>query len=247
MARRWRLYHPTLPGQRGAVLELTPGESHHARRVLRLRAGDEVAVFDGAGQEWSARVEPQASGPLRLCLEAPLGVESEARLELVLFQGACRPERLDGVVQQATELGVAAIVVWGLERGAGPARLERWGRIAIESAKQCGRTRLPRLELVAELPVVGAPRTVGFLLDPSPGVAGLGAQCAELGREALSTVWIAVGPAGGLDESRVERAVQSGWRRAGLGPRTLRADTAGITAAAIVLDRAGQLGTTAEV
>ena len=246
MARRWRLYHPTLPGTSGATVELEAHESHHARRVLRLRAGDEVALFDGAGAVWSARVEPGADGPLRLRLASPLTDESEARLELVLFQGACRPERLDGVVQQATELGVAAIVVFGLERGGGLARLARWHRIAIESAKQCGRSRLPRLELAQELPPVDAPRAVGFLLDPTPGVAGLGAQCADRRRPATA-VWIAVGPAGGLEGPEVERAVGNGWRRAGLGPRTLRADTAGIAAAAIVLDRAGELGPASEV
>jgi len=242
VSRLWRVHHAELPAVAGASIDLGQKEAHHVHRVLRLRTGEPVAVFDGQGSEWRAVVSCSATGRVTLTLEAPLESDVEAPLELELYQGLCKADRMDWIVQKATELGVAAVRPFVCRRSEArrpsERRLERWRRIALEACKQCGRRRAPVVEPSDGLPGVPAQGTVAFVLDPEgPPLAD---GCAAL--SGLPRLWIAIGPEGGFegDELRVWGA--AGWRRAGLGPRTLRADTAGLVAAAILLHRLGDLG-----
>ena len=238
MAQRFRAYHAPLPHSAGAIVQLDPAESHHVARVLRRRRGDRIDVFDGAGREWACEIESGGPQGLAVRLVREITHPVEATLEVVLFQ-ACRPERLDWVVQKATELGLAEIRPLGApERGSAEGRLARLTRIAIEAGKQCGRRTLPRVSAIVELPAPPA-GVLALLLDERPDAPPIGDA---LGGNAPSAVWLAVGPEAGFPDEQVERAVEQGWRRAGLGPRTLRTETAGLVAAAIVLHRLGDLG-----
>ena len=238
MAQRFRAYHAPLPRAAGESVQLDEAESHHVARVLRRRPGERIDVFDGAGREWACVIESGGPRGLVVRLLHEITHPADAVLSVVLFQ-ACRPERLDWVVQKATELGVAEIRPLAAPGGAGAGeRLARLGRIAVEASKQCGRRTLPRLSAAAALPAPAA-GVLALLLDERQDAPPLGE--ALVGR-APDEVWLAVGPEAGFPDELVQHAVEQGWRRAGLGPRTLRTETAGLVAAAIVLHRLGDLG-----
>lgn len=243
MARLWRAYHPGLPAQAGAEVELTGEEAHHVGRVLRLGPGDRLSLFDGAGREWEAVIQAAPSRRVLARLDRERTEPVESPLELRLYQGLCRAERMDWLVQKGTEIGLAAIHPIPTARSerarADGKRLERWRRIAIEAAKQCGRRRLPEITPRDDLPERGSGDGAALLLDPGPGSRALGSLLDE---SAPGPVRLAVGPEGGFATDEIERWSASGWRRAEIGPRTLRAETAGLVAAAVILHAWGDLG-----
>ena len=246
MERDWRAYHPDLPEDAGAKIELAPEESHHIRRVLRLRTGDALRVFDGRGQEWSGLIEGGGPGGVEVRLVRPIDGVVEAPVEIVLFQGLCRSDRMEWVVQKATELGVRALHPVATEqadaRPPTPGRLARWRRIAIEACKQSGRRVVPEIRPLDTLPEPGA-GTTAILLDGGAEAAPLGDL---LSRPAEGEVWIAVGPESGFTADEIRGWREKGWQTANLGPRTLRTETAGLVAATIVLHRRGDLGSVHE-
>ena len=200
--------------------ELAAADRHHIERVLRMRAGDEITVADGAG-----RWRRCTLGPV---LE-PLGaVEADARPEppVAVAFALTKGERPEWAVQKLTELGadrivpfVAArsVVRWTPEQAA--AHAERWRRVAREAASQSRRTWLPVVEDV---------RTFAELLDrPGAAVAHPGGGAAS-----LSHALVLVGPEGGWSEE--ELAAASGLPRVGLGPHVLRAETAAMAAATLL-------------
>jgi 16S rRNA (uracil1498-N3)-methyltransferase len=244
MARRWRVYHAELPAEPGESFELTEEESHHVRRVLRLQPGERIAVFDGGEREWEATLEPAGGRRVRVRLETPVETVVESPLEVVICQGLCRPERMDWLVQKATEAGVAAVLPFATEADSSHRvtenRLGRWRRVAVEACKQSGRRRIPRIEPLASLPPLpdGA---LGLLLDTRPGISSLAEVCAGV-ESVPRQVWLAVGPESGFGERDGDALRASGWRPVGLGPRILRSETAGLLAASILLHLWGDLG-----
>lgn len=245
MARVWRVHHPGFCASPGASLDLPAEEARHVCRVLRLKPGDPIAVFDGEGSEWRAVIERAERERVSVRLEAAIAGAVEPAMEVFLFQGLCRAERMEWVVQKATEVGVWAVRAVAAQRsGRQPVtdhRLARWRRIAVEACKQSGRRRVPRVDVCDDLPGLPSADTLGIVLDAERGAPPLADLCA--GRtEPPTRVWIAAGPEGGFDPREMDAAAREGWQRAGLGPRTLRADTAGVVAAAIVLHRWGDLG-----
>lgn len=242
MSRVWRAYHPQLPGERGVTIALSPEEAHHVHRVLRLAPGAALRVFDGAGAEWSGVVSSATSREVVVRLVEPYDEPAlDPSLPVVLLQGWCRPERADWIVQKATELGAASIGLLRAERAEGgrpsPARLERWRRIAIEACKQCGRRRVPAVEVVDELPELPA-GTLGMMPDPAPAHPSLGRLLAS---ERPRPVMLAIGPEGGFTAEELSRATARGFALVSLGPRTLRAETAAIAALTIVAHRLSDL------
>ncbi len=244
MARLWRVYHPRLPAKQGAVFDLGVEEARYVQRVLRLRTGEPLAVFDGEGTEWRAVVVTSDRDRVAVKLDAPITHPVEPALVVGLYQGLCRPDRMDWVIEKATEVGVAAIYPWKSRRAGPhtitPQRLARWRRIAAAACKQCGRRQLPRIELCEELPRQLPPATLGLVLDAGSTAAPLAAVCRR--QPAPHQVWLAVGPESGFEAEEVEARSSEGWIRAGLGPRILRADTAGVIAASIVLHHWADLG-----
>jgi len=244
MARLWRLYHPDLPGKPGSVVVVAADESRHARKVLRLREGEPVAVFDGNGHEWIARISGHEGDCVTLLLEEPISDPVvEAPLEVVLYQALLRPERMDWVVQKATEIGVRTLHPFLPQRAEsyrlGQERLRRWHRIAVESSKQCGRRMLPRIEPLTKLPAPEGAGTLALLLHPAEPSRSLAAVCTASPPSAL---WLAVGPQGGFTPEEAGEFAAVGWIPTALGPRVLRADTAGVVAASILLHRWADLG-----
>ena len=226
------------PGDR---LMLDQEESHHVARVLRLKAGDPVSVFDGRGGEWEATVDDASRGGVSVVVGRARTDEVEPGLRVVLHQAIVRPEKIEWVLQKGTEIGVAAFRLIASERveapPPSPSRLHRYRRILMEACKQSGRRLLPELELGALEAPPGC--VLAIVLAHGTGVPTLGALLAN---PAASEVWIAVGPEGGFSEAEIAAAVSRGWRAASLGPRVLRTETAGAVAGAIVLHRFADLG-----
>jgi len=227
-----RLHHAPLPD---AAAEVTPSpEAARHARVLRLREGDALVLFDGRGREADARVI--GVDPLRFAVE-PARDAAESGPRLVLCYAVPKGnKKLDQVIRGATEVGVAAIHLTLTERCvARPDReaqkkLERLARVAAEAARQSGRATVPDLVAPAPLDEVAARAPDESLrLVAAPGAEAFDGD----GDEA----WLVVGPEGGLSDAELEALSRRGFVPIGLGPTVLRTETAGVVAPAIVLDR----------
>jgi 16S rRNA (uracil1498-N3)-methyltransferase len=219
-------------------LELTPDQTRYLRTVLRLETGEEIEIFDGRGARFRAWLE---EGRLRRGDRLP--AEPARRVDVTLVQALARGEKMDFVVQKATELGVARIVPLASERavvkldsGRAAARIGRWRKVAQEAARQCGRADVPRIDDPAGWQDVFR-LGPGLLLDPEERDLRLGQAV-----RGVSRVVIAVGPEGGFSPDERERAVQAGMLPVGLGPLVLRTETAGLAALAVILHVHGELG-----
>lgn len=210
-------------------------------RTRRIGAGDRVVLLDGSGLEAEGRVVSiTADGAEIEILERGRG-ETESALEAWLLQALpVKLPRMDAVVRQCTELGVARILPFLAQRSSVPGggeevlarKRERWERIAVAAAKQSGRVRVPEIEPVtgfAGLPWERVPRPL-LLLQPGASPEALRRSDSErpLG------VSLVVGPEGGLSSQETTLIGDRGGRAVGLGPRTLRSDTAGAAALSVL-------------
>lgn len=238
-----RLYVPPEQLASSPRVELTPEQSRHLLTVLRLRTGAELEVFDGKGRRFRAALT--GSG---LEIGAPLPAR-ERRLDVVLAQALAKGEKMEWVIQKATELGAARILPLATERSVvrldaqrGAARTARWRRIAEEAARQCGRSDVPGVDEPRGWDAVfallqGDPERRGLLLDPDPGELRLGDAA-----RGVSRLLVAVGPEGGFSPGERARAVESGLLGVALGAQVLRSETAGLAALSVVLHVNGELG-----
>lgn len=222
----------------GAELELPPGPARHVQ-VRRLQPGDALVLFDGRGGEWAATVGRIGRQQVTVRLGEHDPVDREAALAVTLALGMPANERMDWLVEKATELGVAEIRPLLTERSvlrlAGE-RAERkrahWQAIAVAAAEQCGRTRVPLLHPVRELGAADAlPADArGWLLSLEAGAAPAAAWRRAGGPQLLLS-----GPEGGLSPAELARARDAGLQPLSLGPRVLRAETAPLAALALLL------------
>jgi 16S rRNA (uracil1498-N3)-methyltransferase len=225
----------------GDRVELDPEESHHVARVLRLKPGEPLHLFDGKGGAWEATIQEVARDRVSVVIDAALDGEVDADLRVVLYQALTRPEKIEWVLQKGTEIGVAAFRLIVSDRveapPPSPTRQARYERIVMEACKQSGRRRVPDVAPGAfDTPKDGV---LAIVLAAGPGVPPLGRVLAG---PRAPEVWIAVGPEGGFSVDELAKLTAGGWRDASLGPRVLRTETAGAVAAAIVLHAWGDLG-----
>lgn len=243
MKRVWRAYCPDSPAEAGAEVELSSEESHYVRRVLRLGPGERLSLFDGRGGEWAGEIAENGDGGVRLVLAEKVDRPVEPEIKVEIYQGLCRADRMELVIQKATELGVAAVHPLRAERAdvprASAGRLRRWSKIAVEACRQCGRRVVPPIAAADELPAATQEGVLAILLEPAAEAEPLAKILSTSPRR---EVWLAVGPESGFSGEEIDFAVSRGWRLAGLGPRTLRTESAGLAAAAIVMNRWGDLG-----
>jgi 16S rRNA (uracil1498-N3)-methyltransferase len=215
-------------------ITLPPDEAHHLAQVLRLRAGADVRVFNGAGREWLATVESVSRRAVELRMNGPIPPATEPAVYVTLGIGVLKGDQMDTVVRDATALGVSAIaplvsanVTVPSRAWKGDAAIERWRRVAIASAKQCGRAVVPAIDPVAPFAVVlDSTRADLVVMSIEPSLAETAARAAPLGRP--SSALVLIGPEGGWTSDEVNAASGAGARFMHLGPRTLRAETAPI-------------------
>ncbi|OFW06034.1 MAG: hypothetical protein A3I61_14185 [Acidobacteria bacterium RIFCSPLOWO2_02_FULL_68_18] len=227
----------------GDLVGLPEEEAAHLTRVLRLGAGAVVRVFNGRGSEFEAVVEAARRGRVHLRLGAARAPAPEPRVAVTLAQAVLKGDRMDQVVRDGVMMGVAAVQPMvtartevGLATLRRSRRRERWARIAVSSAKQCGRATVPPIleprlfaEVAAALAHMSLPGPGLMLVEPS---FADGAQpLAELDVAPPRETTIVIGPEGGWDAAEIERAAAA-CRLVTLGGRTLRADVMGLVALA---------------
>jgi 16S rRNA (uracil1498-N3)-methyltransferase len=231
-----------LPLSRGLAFSLPGGPARHVQ-VLRLQPGAPLILFDGRGGEWRANVTHMGRSDVKVQLDAHDAVDRELPLPVTLALGMPANERMDTLVEKATELGVAAIQPLVCQRSVlrlsgerAQKKVVHWQAVAVAACEQCGRTRVPRIEPVrafddwlARLGPVGtenaesagaASRVVLSFAGAPVGSVPAGATNPAAGVLCLS------GPEGGLADDEEAAALAAGFLAVSLGARVLRADTA---------------------
>lgn len=225
----------------GAQAMLAGAEAHHLLHVMRRRVGDEVALFDGSGREFVARIERLGRSDVELHVIQRHEISRELSAPLIVGAALPKGDRQRVLVEKLVELGVARLVPLETERGvAAPTEgaLVRLRRSVIEASKQCGRNRLMEIAGATSLaqflaaPVDGAAR---WIADVSPGATPVWDAAAGLRDD--SVVFAAVGPEGGFAPDEAATAAAAGWCAISLGSRTLRVETAAVAVAALVAAR----------
>jgi 16S rRNA (uracil1498-N3)-methyltransferase len=229
----------------GRLLELPKATALHLAKVMRVRGGDELVLFTGDGREFAGTVQSVRGSRVVAAVGAPHTVDRESPLAVTLTQCIARGDRMDLIVQKATELGVTRVVpvlsrrsVVRLDAAQAQSKAAHWRSIAVNACEQCGRNRLPLIEVPRPLteylaaPASPVPR---LLLDPEPGTAA--AQYRIDG-----AVEIAIGPEGGFDSEELEALRICGFASVSLGPRVLRTETAAIAAIVWLQARYGDVG-----
>ncbi|HEY0590455.1 MAG TPA: RsmE family RNA methyltransferase [Thermoanaerobaculia bacterium] len=218
------------PFEKGAELTLGGDEFHHAVRVHRTKVGEEVELFDGKGRGAVASVRAIDRSVMLLEVLREIVEPRDPKIELEIALALIQPEKFELVLQKATELGAASFVPLITERTEVRAervagKRERWEKILLEAAKQSGRLAIPRLSSAEPLETALARPGVNVILDPAGAPAHGRAE----------SVRVFVGPEGGWSDEEISRAAAMGAASLSLGPLRLRAETAAIAAAALVL------------
>jgi len=222
-----------LAAGQGAIIGGTA--ANHIARVLRLRENDALTLFDGRGGEYGARITAVRKDAVHVDVQDHRPTERESALNLTLLQGVSRGERMDWVMQKATELGVSRIVPVMTERTVvrladqqGERKMQHWRAIVVAACEQSGRNRVP--EVTAPMGFHETLRaldrdTTRVLLSPAGAL-----RVRDLPRP--SKVTLLIGPEGGLSEHEEHAAVAAGFTQVQLGPRILRTETAALAALA---------------
>ena len=230
----------------GTELALPESAAAHLSRVLRLSAGDECVLFNGDGHDYAARIVAIDKRGVRAAVAGSRKVDNESPLHITLLQGVARGEKMDLILQKATELGVASFVpLWSqrsevkLEGERMAKRLAHWRGVVASACEQCGRARVPEVASPVALATALDALPAGglrLILDPEGEVA-IGAMSLQAGEH----VTLAVGPEGGWSPLDREQLRGAGFHGLRLGPRILRTETAGLAAIAALQSRFGDL------
>ena len=233
MGRERRFFVPDLGASH---VELTDEEAHHLTHVLRLGESDLVALFDGKGHAAGATITRIDGAVVKLEVGDSLPT-NESQLALTLAVAVPKGDAMSLIVQKLTELGVATIqpLLSDNSEMSGDAvmkRIERWQRVTLEAAKQCGRSQLPCIE---------NPRAFEALAHPDAMVLTPGAPPLASSEELSTNPVVLVGPEGGWSAPELHLAKDRELTVFGLGPRTMRTETAAIAAATLMQWLGGDL------
>ena len=230
----------------GIELQLGREQAHYLGRVLRLRDGDLLTVFNGDNGEFDARVASLAKNSATVVVDAPVETATESALKIHLVQGISRGERMDFVVQKATELGVKRITPVFSEYGVvklDPARAakrnDHWQSVAISACEQSGRIRPPLIDAPVDLNTwfgAGAKEADSDLILRPGASTPLSSIAAP-----VTKVCLLIGPEGGFSDKEYGDADIAGFAAVSLGPRILRTETAVLTAIAVAQSCWGDL------
>jgi len=222
---------PPLPS--GGTFELPPDAAHHASRVLRLREGASVQLFDGIGNERHGVVTELSGKRVVIGDITVADADRESPLKVLLAQALSSSEKMDWVLQKATELGATEIQPINTERSVAklpaeriPKRLEHWRQVTISACEQCGRNTLPTIhapiDIMHWLQQKKEATDAKFILLPN-GAVSLQSQAKPQG-----SVTLLIGAEGGFTTAESESALQCGFTPVRLGARVLRTETAAV-------------------
>jgi 16S rRNA (uracil1498-N3)-methyltransferase len=244
-----RFFFPS--GQlQGNQATISGQEFDHLRRVLRLRPGNPVTLFDGRGWEHEGVIESLDADRAVVAVSRSYRPERESPLDVTLAQGLGKGDKMDLVVEKATELGVSRLIpflsaytVPKLDKRRLEIRQERWRKIALSAAKQSGRTRVPDMVELREFSaVIGEPWPCELKLlfwekEPEGSLLQLRTEHPH-----VRSVLLVVGPEGGFSAGEAEQARRQGFRSIHFGRRTLRTETAALATLSVVQCLWGDLG-----
>ena len=230
----------------GADVEVDGDPARYLSKALRSRVGDQVTLFNGEGPEWPATISQISKSTVVLKLGDGIEANTESTLKIHLVQCISRGDRMDFVVQKATELGVKRITpvlseygVVKLDNARAEKKREHWQKIAASACEQSGRTRPPLIDTPITLKnwFGSKPASVDAELILTPGAATPLASIAT----PETKVCILIGPEGGFSDTEYEDAAVSGFEAVSLGPRVLRTESAAIAALAVLQSLWGDL------
>ena len=243
-----RFYVPQ-PRLEQGLLKVEGEEVKHIRKVLRLTKGDEIIVFDGLGKEFEGAIVEEGPSSVVIRVKSVSSSKRDSALEVTLAQSLLKGEKMDYLIQKATELGIKEIVpflssrsVPLLEKSKRLKRHHRWERIAIEASKQCGRGVVPRIEFLqdySEMLPKASPNALRLILWEREGI-----RLKEiLGRsKEKKKIFFVIGPEGGFSQGEVDEAKGAGFIPVTLGRRILRAETASLCLLSILQYEQGDMG-----
>ena len=231
----------------GSIVELPPDTASHLAKVLRARSGDELILFNGDGCEFAGVIEAVRGSRVSALVGDGRPVDRESPFVITLVQCVPRGDRMDFIVQKATELGVARIVpvlsqrsVVRLDKAHAESKSAHWRAVAVSACEQCGRNRLPAVEAAQPL--------LSYLGEPARGSGArlvFEPQSPPHARTAAhgpaGAAEIAIGPEGGFASDELEAFRVAGYSQVGLGPRILRSETAAIAALVWLQARFGDM------
>ena len=231
------------PLEAGRLVPLPPESRPHLTKVLRLRTGDEVTLFNGDGYDYSARLTDAGPNLSAQILARNSATAAEADVSITLVQALARGEKMDWIIQKATELGVKRVMPVSTQRSEvrldaerADKRLAHWLKVAKSACEQCGRARIPTIDAPRPLHAacdIASDLRVFFDPDSNTRLAGINLH--------MRTIAIAIGPEGGFDDQERALLGRAGWQQLRLGARILRTETAGLAAIAAVLALVGEL------
>jgi len=235
----------------GSTAVIEGEDVKHIYRVLRLEEGAQVVINDCRGTEYLGEIIGIDKKQVCLKIINMLEQNNESPIDIYLFQGLPKAQKMDLIAQKATELGVKEITPVITERVVVKSelgeyrKLDRWNRIALEACKQSKRTMIPKInepvEFEAMLKLLGS---MDLVLVPYENQEGKGLKkvCRDLGMKDVKRVAIVIGPEGGFEPWEIETLEKIGAEIITLGPRILRTETAGFVCASLVLYELGDLG-----
>jgi 16S rRNA (uracil1498-N3)-methyltransferase len=232
---------------------LPPDQAQHLVRVLRLQAGAALRMFNGRGGEFDASIDSIARNVVSVRIGAHHAIERESPLQVTLLQGIARGQKMDLILQKATELGVTAVIpvttmrsTVRLNADTAARKQAHWHGVLSGACEQSGRNRVPELCAPCELSaaMAGDQSQLKLLLEPDAESSSLNTLLSAAFHTTARnpSISLLVGPEGGLDLQEVQLARQAGFVSCQLGPRVLRTETAALAALAALQCLAGDLG-----
>ena len=227
-------------GSIDAILSITGSDARHIRTVLRLKPGDKIGLFDGKGFEYEAKIVDVSPGKVNVSLIRSFPSTAESPTRITMAQGFLKERKMDGLVRQLSELGIKKWMPFIAERSVPMpdkmqllTRTKRWEKIAREAVKQCRRGRIMEIgDTVSFSQVLNQAKDydlkIAFWEDESQPLKSVKLD------NPIHTVFALIGPEGGFTRKEIEIAKDHGFVTAGLGPRTLKSETAALAASVLL-------------
>lgn len=233
--RKQRFFHSSIPENKDLV-NIKGESAHYITRVLRLKSGQDLILFNGSGSEWDAQIMKATKRQVDVKLLSKHSINSESPLNITLLQSISRSQRMDFVMQKATELGVKNIIpmtsqntVVRLNESNVENKMKHWQKIIISAAEQSGRVKLP----VVRNPKIFSQELLNEFKSPQSYFLDTTGED-SFSSTKISRTTLVVGPEGGFTKSEKTTAIECGYKIVKTGPRLLRSETAPIMAISIL-------------
>lgn len=220
--------------KKGKIFTIQGEEAHHMIRVLRYKIGYKIIVFDGTGYDYYCTIIEMGKDYVVAQIDEVVENDSTPKIAIRLFQGIAKQDKMDFIVQKAVELGVSEITPVITARSEKDVKIEKLEKIAIGAAKQCGASRLTKINEPIYLAEIPSENLVVFAYEDEGD-----RTLRDLSIGKFNKIDLIVGSEGGFTEEEGKELVQRGAVAVSLGKRILRAETASITLTALILYKAG--------